>query len=192
MGMTCEKCRKDIPASAGKYVVFNNTIMFACRACAKQLAEETRWTRVVCRLLDAKRTKAEQVTGDMRAFDRFLESIEATTRKIPSTAGGLLADIPLLVSFARSYVYGENREISYNSVVAAAAALLYVVSPVDLLPDILPKHGFSDDAVVAAYCVRMIRKDLEKYQRWRDQKGARTTEVEAGALSEPHEAGSTE
>ena len=67
---------------------------------------------------------------------------------------------------------GEYKEIPYNSIVAVVATLLYVVAPIDIIPDIIPIVGFTDDAMAVAFCMKMIHDDLEKYKTWRDQKNA--------------------
>jgi len=45
--------------------------------------------------------------------------------------------------------------------------LLYVLSPVDLVPDIIPFLGYLDDAAVVAACVRLIRNEIDVYQTWK-------------------------
>ena len=43
-------------------------------------------------------------------------------------------------------------------------ALLYILMPLDAVPDIIPIAGFLDDAVVLKLCLDMVRKDLDKYK----------------------------
>ena len=86
--------------------------------------------------------------------------------------GNLLSDIPLLVSLVKSYVDGEYKDIPYNSIIAVIATLLYVISPIDIIPDFIPVVGFTDDAMAVAFCMKMIHDDLEKYKTWRDQRNA--------------------
>ena len=116
-----------------------------------------------------KKTQAEYITNNEDAFAKFLKSIEATLKKIPSV-GSLLSDVPLLVSLVKSYLDGEYKEIPYNSIVAVVATLLYVISPIDIIPDIIPVVGFTDDAMAVAFCIKMIHDDLEKYKTWLDQR----------------------
>lgn len=169
--MTCEKCGKGVPASAGEYMIYQDRMLFICKDCARKLEDEIKRTQKLCAAVDSKKTQAEYITNDEDAFAKFLKSIEATLKKIPNV-GNLLADIPLLVSLVKSYVEGEYKEIPYNTIVAVVATLLYVISPLDLIPDIIPGVGFADDAVAVAFCVKMLHVDLEKYKAWRDQRDA--------------------
>jgi uncharacterized membrane protein YkvA (DUF1232 family) len=43
-------------------------------------------------------------------------------------------------------------------------ALLYVISPIDLIPDALPLLGLVDDALVAGYALRQASAELERYR----------------------------
>lgn len=167
--MTCDRCGKGVSASAGEYVIYQDRMMFTCKACARELEDETKTARKICDAVDSKKAQAEYITNDEDAFAKFLKNIEATLKKIPNV-GSLLSDIPLLVALVKSYISGEYKEIPYNSIVAVVAALLYVISPIDIIPDIIPVIGFADDAVAVAFCMKMIHDDLEKYKTWRDQR----------------------
>ena len=46
---------------------------------------------------------------------------------------------------------------------AIVVALLYFISPLDIIPDFLPFIGLADDAAIFAFVVSRIRKDLERY-----------------------------
>ena len=167
--MTCDRCGKGVSASAGEYVIYQDRMMFTCKACARELEDETKTARKICDAVDSKKAQAEYITNDEDAFAKFLKDIEATLKKIPNV-GSLLSDIPLLVSLVKSYIDGEYKEIPYNTIVAVVATLLYVISPIDIIPDIIPVVGFADDAVAVAFCMKMIHDDLEKYKTWRDQR----------------------
>ena len=168
MSMTCDKCGKPISAAEGEYVYYHEKMLFACKACAKRMNDEMKIARQICNALDGKKTQAERIVNNKEAFDKLLINIEATLKKIPAI-GNLLSDIPLLVSFVKSYIVGEYKEIPFNSIIAVIATLLYVVSPIDIIPDMIPGIGYTDDAMAVAFCIKMIHDDLEKYKAWRDQ-----------------------
>lgn len=77
-------------------------------------------------------------------------------------------DAKLLFSLVRDYASGEYREIPFNIIAAAGAALLYVLSPIDLIPDFIPVLGYLDDAAVIAFCLNLMEKDLVSYKVWKD------------------------
>lgn len=83
--------------------------------------------------------------------------------------GRFIADLKLLFALVRDYVKGDYRAIPYCSIAAIAAALLYVLNPVDLIPDFIPGIGYVDDALVVAACLAMVEKDLCTYKDWKNK-----------------------
>ncbi|SKB50136.1 Uncharacterized membrane protein YkvA, DUF1232 family [Salegentibacter holothuriorum] len=76
-------------------------------------------------------------------------------------------DAQLLFNLLRDYANGNYREVPFNVVAAIGGALLYVLSPIDLIPDFIPIVGYLDDAAVIAFCLNLIEKDLISYQVWK-------------------------
>jgi uncharacterized membrane protein YkvA (DUF1232 family) len=78
----------------------------------------------------------------------------------------LLADGRLLLSLVRDAWRGRYQAVPWWTVSGAAFALLYVLNPLDLVPDALPVLGALDDAAVVSACLVLLEQDLHDYQRW--------------------------
>ena len=52
-----------------------------------------------------------------------------------------------------------------GTVAAIVGSLLYVLSPVDLIPDMIPVVGYLDDAAVLALCLKFVKHDVDEYKR---------------------------
>ena len=78
----------------------------------------------------------------------------------------LAKDVSLLIDMVRSYWSGQYREVPFRIIAAVVFALLYVLSPVDLIPDFLPVIGLADDALVVAVCIAMVEEEILKYEQW--------------------------
>ena len=76
-------------------------------------------------------------------------------------------DAQLLFNLLRDYANGNYREVPFNVVAAIGGALLYVLSPLDLIPDFIPIVGYLADAAVIAFCLNLIEKDLISYKVWK-------------------------
>lgn len=81
--------------------------------------------------------------------------------------GKFWSDLKLLFELVNDYRKGEYREIPWTSIAAIIGALLYVLSPIDLIPDFIPVIGLLDDAAVVALCLRAIDGDLQAYKKWK-------------------------
>ncbi|WP_417885411.1 YkvA family protein [Zunongwangia sp.] len=79
-------------------------------------------------------------------------------------------DVQILFNLIRDYANGHYKEIPFNVVAAIGAALIYVLSPLDLIPDFIPVIGYLDDAAVIAFCLNLIEKDLVAYKLWKNTK----------------------
>ena len=83
----------------------------------------------------------------------------------------LFQDLRLLIPLIKDYWQGTYREVSVKSIVIFAAALAYIISPIDLIPDYIIGFGQIDDAVILGLSLYFLEKDLRKYEEWKDRKG---------------------
>ena len=44
--------------------------------------------------------------------------------------------------------------------------LLYVFSPIDIIPDCIPGVGLVDDAAMVGFCLAAARSDIEDFRVW--------------------------
>lgn len=126
--------------------------------------------RVTKKLAEEQLQKgARNVTED--DVKKVLDKKEAIEDKFKKNGplGRFIADLKLLLALVRDYVKGDYRAIPYWSIAAIAAALLYVLSPIDLIPDFIPGIGYVDDALVVAACLAMVEKDLCAYKDWKEK-----------------------
>jgi len=81
--------------------------------------------------------------------------------------GRFISDLKILFALVKDYIDGEYREIPWYSIASIVAALLYVLSPIDLIPDFIPGVGYVDDALVVAGCLSLVERDLHEYAEWK-------------------------
>ena len=81
----------------------------------------------------------------------------------------LLEDFKLLMTLVNDYWHGKYREIPWWAISAVVFALLYVLSPIDVLPDVIPVIGYTDDALVVSLTLVLIEQELHKYKEWKLQ-----------------------
>jgi len=94
----------------------------------------------------------------MSVSTRFFEILRMIRR--------LWSDLPLLARLLKAWKRGSYRGLSMRTIVSLAAALLYIVSPIDLMPDFIPGIGLIDDAAVLALLLHSITQDLAAFRVW--------------------------
>ena len=81
-------------------------------------------------------------------------------------------DLILFMSLIKDYYKGNYRDIPYKTISAGVVGLLYTLNPIDIIPDFIPFIGHIDDALVLTFCLKLIEKDLQKYQTWKQSQTA--------------------
>ena len=78
-----------------------------------------------------------------------------------------LFDVALtVVRLVRAYISGEYREVATSTVVSGLAVLLYVLSPIDLIPDFIPVLGFLDDLSLISWFVGKFQVEITRFREW--------------------------
>ena len=112
--------------------------------------------------------KAEQLLNEPDKLERILQKLEKKMKKIP-VVGDSFSLVPAMISLVRSYMKKEYTQIPMGSIIGIISALIYILSPVDLIPDAIPAAGFVDDASILLLCLKAGAKDdIEEYQKWRE------------------------
>ena len=74
-------------------------------------------------------------------------------------------NLQLLFGIIRDWISGDYKEVPTTSIIVIIIGLLYLVSPIDLIPDFLP-FGLVDDAMVLGLIIKQVKNDLDKYKEW--------------------------
>lgn len=66
----------------------------------------------------------------------------------------------------RAYAQGEYRTIPWKSLLLVVAAILYFINPIDVIPDLLPIIGLTDDFAILFMVYKSVGSDIEKFISW--------------------------
>lgn len=75
--------------------------------------------------------------------------------------------LKLFIEILRNYQKGEYKEIPWRSITAISFTLLYIVNPLDVVPDVLPFVGYVDDLSVFMALLSLAEKDLDEFETWK-------------------------
>lgn len=110
--------------------------------------------------------KSEALLNNKDELDDFLYLLEQKIKEMP-LVGEEFAVIPIMISLIKHYVEGKYTTVPYGTILAIMSALIYVLSPVDIIPDFIPFVGHLDDVAVMGLCLSMVKTDIEAYYEWR-------------------------
>ena len=131
-----------------------------------------------------------------RGFGRFLlrgaallknprllkQMLTKAVSKLGRAEGGPLSEVKeqlqRLIALLKAYVAGDYREVSTQTMVTVAAAIVYFVVPFDGIPDFLFGWGLVDDAAVISYVVAQLSSELEAFDAWQEAQHQEVQEQE--------------
>jgi uncharacterized membrane protein YkvA (DUF1232 family) len=111
--------------------------------------------------------RARAVLRDPRALEDLANQARHQVAGSPNSRIRELGDqVKRLGRLMRAYANGSYREISVGNIVLVVAAILYFVTPLDLVPDAVPGAGLVDDATVLAFVIARLDVELARFAAW--------------------------
>ena len=114
--------------------------------------------------------QSEALLNDKDELDNFLYRLEQKINDMPFV-GKKFSMIPVMISLVKNYVQGKYTTVPYGTILAVLSALIYFLSPIDIIPDFIPLAGYFDDMAVMGLCMKMVNTDIESYDEWRRSEG---------------------
>ncbi len=115
---------------------------------------------------ESARIKAGTLIKDISKVRVLLRNAVSKADKNKSLLNKVWGDLMTLFRLIRAYISGEYRDIPWQTIVFAIAAVIYFVNPFDLIPDIIPFFGFIDDSSVIGFVMYSISGNLKKFLEW--------------------------
>ena len=80
---------------------------------------------------------------------------------------GFIEDVKLYFSMLKDFFTKKYPEVPVGTIIAIAGSLLYVLAPLDVVPDFIPLAGYLDDAGIISLCIKFVKDDLDKYKEFK-------------------------
>lgn len=127
------------------------------------LPKDPKRNRVFSKALE----RAKSYAKDPKALR---DLVQKATRKMSSIPKAPFAELwgylQAMLRLMRAYYRGEYRNIRFANLVLIIGAIIYVLDPLDLIPDWIPGLGFLDDATILAFAVQKTRETLDAFTSW--------------------------
>ncbi len=116
----------------------------------------------------AKR-KTEVLLKNRERLNKLLLAAKEKASKKQQHIKPVWIDFQTLLRLVKAWRKKDYQEIPWNTILYAASAIFYFVSPFDFIPDFIPLGGFLDDITVITFVTKSLRSDLEKFRAWENE-----------------------
>lgn len=72
-----------------------------------------------------------------------------------------------MVDMLSDYKKGVYKTVPWSSIAATTGAVVYFITPIDVIFDFIPVAGYLDDAFVIKLALDMARSDIQRYADWK-------------------------
>lgn len=73
--------------------------------------------------------------------------IDELDKNPPTMLMKIWNDLKLMLNLIKDYAKGNYKDVPWNTIAAITGAIIYFVSPIDVIPDFIPVAGYADDCV---------------------------------------------
>jgi uncharacterized membrane protein YkvA (DUF1232 family) len=109
---------------------------------------------------------AQAIVADPDALRGLADKVLHSESGRSGPLGEVVDDFRTLGRLVGAYARGEYRDIPFDSLLMVIAGLVYVVSPIDLVPDAVPVAGYADDVVAVGFVIRQVHHELAAFREW--------------------------
>ena len=122
-------------------------------------------TRKIWQKAKETATDKEAMKSTLTKAGNKLKSLAENSRELRE----LNTKLEILLRMFQSHINGEYRAFPVSTIVLIVFALVYFITPTDLIPDFIPALGFTDDATVVLLIVKKLNRDIKKFYEWEDE-----------------------
>ena len=122
------------------------------------------WAKVLFKYLP----RAKKIVSDPDRMEKLAKESYSILK-----GEGKLAEVQreglLLWKLAKDAITGRYRGLKKRNLFLIVAGLMYLVNPMDIVPDFLLAVGFADDVAVLMYVFKKLDYEIKAYETWRNE-----------------------
>jgi len=78
----------------------------------------------------------------------------------------------VMYGMLKDYRKGVYTKVPWFTIATIAFSFLYILNPLDIIPDFIPGLGYIDDMAIITFGLRFIESDLHNYLDWKIEQNA--------------------
>lgn len=107
----------------------------------------------------------EYTDDDIRTTLEKEEYVNKLSEKGPLAKDDVKENISNLFNMLKDK---DRFKLSKSTLAIIIGALLYVISPIDLVPDVIPVLGLIDDVAILVAATKAISDEIKRYKEWKE------------------------
>lgn len=116
---------------------------------------------------DSKKVIDDQDKTDENISKAYDKANQLVSDK--STFSTIYEDFRLLLELIQAYAKREYTVVPKRFIISAMAAVIYFLSPLDLIFDFIPFVGYMDDVYIISNVIKNLHEELQNFKAWKDR-----------------------
>ncbi|CAC9932377.1 hypothetical protein PEPNEM18_01215 [Aedoeadaptatus nemausensis] len=117
-------------------------------------------------ILNSKSHRAQRIISDPERMERLAKDSFSLIRG-KKKFSEVQSEAVLLINMVKDTVKGRYKGLGKKNVIMIVAGLLYLVNPMDIVPDFIFGIGFADDLGVLVYVISRLSEEIARYRQWK-------------------------
>lgn len=117
-------------------------------------------------ILNSKSHRAQRIISDPERMERLAKDSFSLIRG-KKKFSEVQSEAVLLINMVKDTVKGRYKGLGKKNVIMIVAGLLYLVNPMDIIPDFIFGIGFADDLGVLVYVISRLSEEIARYRQWK-------------------------
>ncbi|WP_420579636.1 YkvA family protein [Reichenbachiella sp.] len=113
--------------------------------------------------------KAEEVLKDNKRVQSLIGSTREKLTEVLENNDRLKEfseKVYVMIRMVKAQLSGEYQEFPWRTLAMIVGTLIYFVTPLDLIPDIIPILGLTDDISIVYWIYKSVQEDIERFEEW--------------------------
>lgn len=121
------------------------------------------------KLFKNKVKEVENKIDDKRFLSEIIDDFHKKIDDKKNKSVEVLEDAFLFLYLIKDWISGDYKDFSKKTIIYIVAGIIYFITPMDAIPDVIFKLGFIDDFSIFALIISANKEEVQKYKEYREK-----------------------
>lgn len=115
--------------------------------------------------------KAKETLSENEKVKGLISEVKDKVEEINSDSDErttFIYQLQVIIRMVRAHINGSYRAFSATTILTLVFALVYFITPIDLIPDFIPALGLTDDISLVYFVFKSLADDIAKFRVWEE------------------------